>query len=173
MNEASVRQKIFKDLCSRGYWPITQTDAAQCRHCGKMTHPPTGRPDILVLSPTGRSFVCEVKVLHAGNTSFAFSKISAKQRKWLNRWSDDGGTGLLALGVIRQHGQRQFLDYVYFVPWPMWLEVEETISDVQQSIPLRAGKGYRKELQENKWDIIHLLERWEGFDALTEAGKSK
>jgi hypothetical protein len=114
-----------------------------------------------VLNPTGLTFVCEVKVLHAGETSFAFGEIDGKQRRWLTRWAEDGGLGWIGLGVIRQHGQRQFLDYLYLVPWHAWLEMEGRIDDIQSSIPLRAEKGYRTELQERNLDIINQLSAYQ------------
>jgi hypothetical protein len=161
MNEADVQRKLCHAFRSAGYWDITQTDAAQCPSCGTLTHPKTGRPDVLLLHPHQASRVCEVKALRAGETSFPFSRIEDKQRKWQERWMDDGGLGYIGLGVIRQHGKRQHLDHLYLVDWASWLDIEGLVRQIQDSIPYQAGSGYAKELQEKQWDIIHLLADYE------------
>ena len=160
MNETSVRQKVFRLLKKLDEIPITQTDANRCPNCGSMTKPPIGRPDILGTP----KFVIEVKVLSVNETSFPFSKISDKQRKWLNFWSIKRRLpGFIALGVIRPHGSREYLENLYLVPWENWLEVEDTLKVYQNSIPYEAGKGYKKELQEQSLDIVTLLSEYEVY----------
>jgi len=158
MDERAVRQKIFRIARSIGYAPITQTDATKCPRCGGLTKPPIGRPDILLLHPHQASRVIEVKVMHPDDTSFSFTNIDDKQHRWLDWWKNEmGGMGYLGLGIIRPHGQREFLDYLYLIDWERWTEVEVMVSEYQQSIPLHAGKGYRKELQEQNLDILSLF----------------
>jgi len=159
MNEADVRLKFYRRYREQGLWPITNTDAVKCS-CGRMYYPKKGRPDILVLNPLGRSLVCEVKVLRAGETSFSTDKIEEEQRRWLTRWMESGGLGYIGLGIIRQHGKRQFCDYLYHIPWGFWLHAEGLVTPIQGAIPLVAGPGYNRELQDNNYDIIHLFKTW-------------
>lgn len=125
--------------------------------------PPKGRPDILVMHPTGLSVVIEVKALHAGETSFPLDRIEDKQRKWLTRWADDGGRGYIALGVIRKHGSRDFLEHLYIVDWLRWCEVELETHKVQKSIPYISGPGFAKAFQDINHDILHLFETFEWY----------
>jgi len=158
VKEIDVRQKTYRLCRQLGYWPITQTDTSICPKCHTKIKPPISRPDIFVMHPTSRSVVIEVKALHAGETSFPFSRIDDGQRRWLDRWAADGGLGFIALGVIRQHGQRQHLEHLYITPWEYWLGIEHLVGSVQESIPYQAGPGYSVILQEGKWDIVNLLE---------------
>jgi len=160
MNESDVRRKIYRHYRHLGYWPITQTDAVKCA-CGRMFYPKKGRPDILLMHPKDRSMVCEVKALRAGSTSFSFDEIDESQRKWLDRWEEDGGIGLIGFGIIRQHGKRQLLDNLYLIPWFQWKNIEEIVKPIQSSIPYKAGPGYKRELQDNKYDIENLFRTWE------------
>lgn len=188
MKETDVRQEVYRLFRSLGYWPITQTDlnapfpvALVNKLLGKLIRltrpyphilkvvlalkkvldkatprPPIGRPDILVMNPRGRSCVCEVKVLPQNSKSFAFSRISEKQRKWLTSWQEDGGIGFIALGTLVPRKRRLWL-----VEWTAWRQLESLISPYQQSVPLVAGKGMRRELQDNHLDLDSLLREWE------------
>jgi hypothetical protein len=161
MNESDVDRKLtrffWKDL---GLWPIPSMDAVICHKCHTKIVPKRGRPDIFILNPKGPTRVCEVKVLLPSRTSFNFDEISDKQREWLDRWEEEG-VGFIGFGVIRPHGKRDFLDHLYLIPWRTWKQVEELVKPYQGSIPYEAGKGYRTELQENKYDIVHLFEEYE------------
>lgn len=126
-----------------------------------VARPPKGRPDILCLSTTSPSIVVEVKVVRPGETSFPFSRIDDSQRKWQDRWLDDGGRGYIALGVIRQHGKVQRLDHLYLVDWRAWRRTEGLITPTQASIPVCADKCRSKLLKEKNWVILHLLRPWE------------
>jgi len=160
MKEADVRRMIFKSLRVLGYWPITQTDATICPRCKTKVKPPIGRPDILVLHPTGRTMVVEVKVLRPGEKSFPMNRITPEQRQWLGRWAEDGGQGYLALGAIRKRGSRDYLEHFWLVDWTAWTETEGLVSPIQSSIPLAAGKGMRRELQENDYSLTTMLGPW-------------
>ncbi|NIV32718.1 MAG: hypothetical protein GWN58_25720 [Anaerolineae bacterium] len=160
MNEADVRRKVYRLLRELGYWPITQTDATVCPKCGTRSIPPIGRPDILVLHPTQRSVVVEVKSLRRTETSFPFKRVTPEQRQWLDRWEEAGGLGYLAVGVLRPHKTKTYLDHLYLVDWTAWKEAEGLVSPIQGSIPLEAGKGTRRVLQEKHLDILNLLRHW-------------
>ena len=167
MDESYVRRAVFRAARLAGLWPITQTDASRCSHCGHLVRPPPGRPDILGMNPVGRSIVIEVKTVRPKETAFAFADIDDRQRKWLNRWHEDGGQGYIGLGIIRQHGQMHGLDHLYLIPWGRWLAAEEIVSSIQESIPVQAAKGTRRELQDGKLDIVTVfadleLERTDG-----------
>jgi hypothetical protein len=162
MKEAQVDSKITRFLWRQlGLWPIPSMDAVICYKCKTKIVPSRGRPDILILNPTGRSYVCEAKAVLSGQTSFSMDDITAKQREWLQRWADDGGIGFIGLGVIRKHGKVDKLDHLYLIPWPKWLEAESLVRPHQASIPLKAGPGFRKTLQEEQLDILHLFADYE------------
>jgi len=123
MNEAYIRQTINRDLREYGYWPITNTDASRCSRCGGLVKPEIGRPDTLVLHPTDSCFVVEYKILKT--RALPFSEIRDDQRKWLNRWLDDGGTGYIGIAVVgKPKKYHRWLD-MFLVDWEYWLEVEE------------------------------------------------
>lgn len=159
MDETAVRQKLFRFLrVEMSTIPITQTDAIQCPRCGALVKPPIGRPDILV----NPEYVVEMKVLRAGETSFPMDRIEERQRKWLTWWTEERGRpGYIGFGIIRQHGERQFLDHLYLIPWKAWCTAERLVEPYQSSIPWVAGKGYKKELQEGKLDLKHLFQNFE------------
>ena len=161
MKEVHVRRKIFRILRLMGYWPITQTDATICPRCKTKVKPPIGRPDILVLNPVGRTAVVEVKVLRRNDASFPFDRISPEQRQWLDRWEADGGLGYIALGAIIPRKTKDYLENLWLVDWNCWKEVEGLVSPIQSSIPLVAGKGMRRELQERHYDLTTLLAPWQ------------
>jgi hypothetical protein len=161
MNEAYVRRQVFRMFRLMGYWPITQTDAAKCPECHALIRPPIGRPDILVLHPRAQTIVVEVKVLRPAETAFSFDDVTPEQHAWLSAWLNHGGNGYLAIGIIRQAKTKHKLEHLYLVDWLAWLGAETIVKPIQNSIPLVAGKGMRKELQANSLDIIHLLQSYE------------
>lgn len=163
MNEADVRGKLSRAARLSGLWPISQTDASVCPTCRNLVRPPIGRPDTLLLNPKGKTEVVEVKVMHPKETSFQFAHIEEKQRLWLDRWEADGGTGYLALGAIRAHGSRHGLDHLWLIEWGKWKEIEARIAPIQSSIPLFAGKGYKKILQEKHLDLVTLCKQYEMY----------
>jgi hypothetical protein len=156
MKEADVRREIYRVFRGHGYWPVTQTDTVKCPRCHALTKPPIGRPDILVLHPAGRNCVCEVKTVRNGEKGFPLSRITDEQRRWLDAWTEHGGTALLAVGTLIPRQRRLWL-----VEWTAWRQLEDTISPIQQSVPVVAGKGMARELQDNDLDMDHLLAEWE------------
>jgi hypothetical protein len=164
--EADVRRQLFRfirvDLDEE---PITQTDATRCPRCGALVKPPIGRPDILV-SP---AFVVEVKTLRAGETSFPFDRVEPEQRRWLSWFLDERNKpAFLGLGIIRKHGKIERLDHLYLIPWDKFLEVERKVCEHQSSIPLEAGPGYKRELQDSGLDI---LTQFKSFELTRRKGK--
>ncbi len=158
MDEAIVRAKITRMLKDSNHVSITQTDAAKCPQCGRIIYPAPGRPDV-ICDP---KFVIEVKTLRPNEKSFPFSRIEDHQRQWLTWFiTNPERFSYLALGIIRGHGSFEMLDHLYIVPWQIWLRTEKKIRKYQKSIPFVAGKGFRKELQENNLDIKHLFEQYE------------
>jgi hypothetical protein len=188
LDETYVRQEVYRLFKTNTYWPCTQTDlnapfdiATVNKLMGSLfklakpyphitgvlgrlkavlnkavARPPKGRPDILVLIPNGRNRVCEVKVVPKNKKSFPFSNIEEKQRRWLDAWTEDGGDAFLAIGTLVPRQRRLWL-----VTWTAWRQLEETVSPIQESVPVVAGKGMRKELQENHYDMHTLLCDWE------------
>lgn len=155
MDEAYVRREIYHMLHTQySYYPITQTDALPCPKCHTLSKPPVGRPDIIVLNPTGRTVVVEVKALRG--KSFSMDQIEEKQHKWLDRWANDSGYGYIAIGTMIPRHRR-----LWIIDWDFYREVEDLISPIQRTIPLVAGKGYRREMQDNHLDFKHLFPDWE------------
>ena len=161
MNESNLRAILKECLQPHGYWPVTQRDASICTKCKTRNYPKIGRPDQLVLHPTGRSCVIELKVLHRNETSFKFEQIRPEQRRWLDAYTGACGAAYLGLGVIRPYGTKSTMKRFYIVPWPNWLVAETEIQPHQDSIPLYAGKGYKKALQEQQLDIVTLFANYE------------
>lgn len=162
MVERDIRQKIFQNLRRLGYWPITQTDASVCPRCGALVKPKIGRPDILVLHPTGLNIVVEVKTLSikGSKRSFSFAEISEQQRKWLNLWTYIGGHGFIGLGIIRKAEEDQVNDSllgIYLVPWINWLAAEQDLLEIQKSIPYEAHTARSKRIREESLDITTLF----------------
>ena len=154
MDETYIRQEAFR-LAEHGLqtWPITQTDTNICPKCHTKIRPKAGRPDILILNPWGRSYVIEMKAIRGG--AFAFKQVEEQQRKWLTNWLAAGGLGYLGFGTMEK--PRRF----WIVDWESWLRIEELVMEVQDSIPVVAGKGYKRLLQDNGWDVHNLCRPWE------------
>ncbi len=154
MKETEIRQEVYRMLHKDfALWPITQTDASICPRCHNVIKPPGGRPDIMVLNPWGQSIVVEVKAIRGG--SFAFSQIEEKQRKWLNRWEESDGRGFIAIGTLERPRR------LWIIDWFPWLRLEEVISEHQASIPVTAGPGYLRSLQDNNLDMDNLCKDFE------------
>jgi hypothetical protein len=152
LNETTIRQEIGRVFKSLGDWPITQTDATRCPKCGCLVKPPIGRPDIIIPKA-----VCEVKVVPKSNGSFPFENIRAEQRQWLDAWTEAHGEGAyLGIGTLVPRQRR-----LWILPWTAWRQLEDTIAPIQSSVPVIAGKGMRKKLQENHLDLHTLLRDWE------------
>lgn len=171
MEEKTVRQMIGRSLRQMGYWPITQTDATrtQCPRCKAWVtaYPPKGRPDILVLHPRGASIVVECKVLKfkpGKSKSFAFNQIDDAQRRWLDRWLDDGGKGYICLGVIQDNPNKDELLGAWLVDWADWRATEEKFEGIQASIPYTTAHTRTRYLIDNAMDMVtmfgpHALQR--------------
>lgn len=158
MKETNIRREVYrmlhKDL---GLWPITQTDALPCPKCHTLSKPPMGRPDILVLNTHAPSAVIEVKVLNLlQQKSFAFNSVTPQQSTWLTRWTDADGLGYLAIGTVGVRPRR-----LWIIDWWRWQDIKINVTEVQDSLPYIAGKGFSKHLQEFEWDMDRLLRKHE------------
>jgi len=176
MKEADVRAEVFNLMRRLWLWPITQVDTVQCPGCGRLHHPPTGRPDILGLNPAGRSIVVEVKTFpeprksggwEQASCTFPFSAIQDNQRQWLKNFDEDNiagssyGGAYLALGTRHgTAGAKKNPRYLWLIPWYKWLRVEDKLRTYQESLPLSVIKGLRKEIQENNLTAYGLLKQW-------------
>ncbi|MBD3309510.1 hypothetical protein GF348_24235 [candidate division KSB3 bacterium] len=154
MKEKDIRQEVYHLLHTEyDLWPITQMDLAICPRCHAKVKPPIGRPDILVLNPLGRTIVIEVKAIRGG--SFSFSDIRDEQRQWLDNWLEAGGFGYIAIGTLKRPRR------LWIVDWAVWRNAEKQIKPIQKSIPVVAGKGYNRELQDKNLDMSTLFVRHE------------
>ena len=162
MIERDVRDQINKLFRCLNYNADTPPDAIICGACRNMVRPSIGQPDVTMMSPTGLSCYVEVKVVLSSGKRFNFASITTEQRGKLTAWMDKGGMGYLGLGIIVQASQhRDKLERLYLVEWSAWLEMETKLRQYQSSIPVKASKGYRKELQAQKLDIVTLLSDWQ------------
>lgn len=170
MNEANVRQEVYRLLRQLGYTPHRLKDAQICPVCHSKVLPPTGRPDILVNNVHGPGCYVEVKALNvARSKSFAFSEISPEQRCYLSRRTDDGFRCYIALGTVNAPRKGSMTGrHLWIVDWNDWLAAETEVEKYQKSFPLMAGKGFNKSLQENQLDLIHLFT---AFECSRQAGR--
>ena len=155
MNEAYVRQQINRSLGEYGYYYLTQTVAKGS--------PFSGRPDAILLHPTRVSAVVEYKTLKLEQRkSFPFNEINPKQRKWQDRWMKLDGKGYIGLGIIDKTGKVDSLLTAYLVDWYYWLEVENAVTPIQESIPYLYSKGMRKALQTDSvtYDIASQFDKF-------------
>lgn len=177
MDEAKLGQELGHMFRRYWYWPITQTDSWLCHKCGALHHPPGGRPDILLLHPQQPALVCELKLFAAQSgenwedvPAFPFSSIEDNQRRWLSMWNWDADAAAhddcgAYLGLGTRHGTAGSTSNprkVWLIPWSRWQSVELTITTAgQESLPLKAKKGMRREIQDNNLDAVSLLELFE------------
>lgn len=134
MEEADVRREIYHSLQGYGYWPIHGRDAIICGRCGnKMLPAVAGRPDILILNPTGVTKVMEVKVVDVERAlSFAFSQIEDDQRRWMNAWVDVLGAAYIAIGTVNEFPRRTWV-----IPWKVWVAYEaQELADGRTYMPV-------------------------------------
>jgi hypothetical protein len=121
-----------------------------------------GRADLVVMK-RGRGCFVEVK---NGRDSFAFSELRENQRQWIETIAlpiyQTSVWIWLVLGSSPPHLDllRYNIRQAWLCPYHQFLEVEAKVLPYSGSIPYRAGKGYRKELQENHLDAMHLLARF-------------
>jgi hypothetical protein len=92
-----------------------------------------GRPDIYCLNTMGPSIVCEVKTIQPlvkKEPWFDPSKISDKQRAWLDWWTyGRKGAGFLAIGTTWSPRA------MWLVPWRAWVDLEYKIAE-RDSAPI-------------------------------------
>jgi hypothetical protein len=169
MLESDISRKVRASLNRYGYWVITQTDASEgwCERCkAKVTiYPPSGRPDMIVIHPTGLSIVVEVKMFKlrpdkkGSPKSFPFDKIDDKQRSWLDNWHEAHGKGYIALGVVEKLEERKKdkLLGIWLVDWIDWLDMEKDLREFQKSIPWNANRSRFEKVREHGYDIPRRL----------------
>jgi len=150
MNESNVRRELYRMLrYEYGLWPDHWPDIP-----GVKEQP--GRPDLVVMNPFGPGFYVEVKVVDVSRRkSFPFDAINERQRKWLSLWEEARTHGSwLGLGTVNCPNRA-----IYLIPWQTWLQIEERVGEYATYLPLVAGKGERKALQEY-WLDFSLIEKY-------------
>lgn len=160
MNELTVSLKVAHAFELMGYDANKVTDAIICPRCHRKIVPSRGRPDRAMIHPSARSCYIEVKTVRRNETAFSFSEISDEQRATLNDWLGRGGACYLALGVIRRPKRNDRLEWLYLVEWSKWVALENLVRPHQDSIPVKAGPGFSKELQKRNLDIETQLWPW-------------
>jgi hypothetical protein len=157
MEEAQVRQQLYRTLRDYGYWPLRGRDASICPQCHTKIVPPIGRPDIIVLAPRGIGRVVEVKAVNMlKDKSFSFSSITPEQRKWLSTYALDGGLGYLAIGAINVRPMR-----LWVIDWDKWMDIEESVSDIQMSIPVTLDGKFKREMVDNNLSLELVAKSYE------------
>lgn len=144
MNEAIVRRELYQMLRYKyNLWPDHWPDIKGVKE--------SGRPDLVVMSPTGPGFYIEVKAIYADRAkSFSFVNINTSQRRWLSAWEEVRSNGSwLGIGTVNCSPRHTWL-----IPWLRWLQLEQACHDLDvYYLPLSAGKGERKVLQEAQIDF--------------------
>lgn len=161
MNETYVRDRLRDMLKSYGFRVRVVTDGIKCPRCHKVIVPQSGRPDLKAIHPFSPPCFVEVKVIHSHENAFSLSDISKEQRAGLTERADQCYPCYIGLGVIRKRKTRDHLEGIYLVEWSNWLFVESLIVPHQNTIPLTAGRGFSKALQEGKLDITRQFHGWE------------
>ena len=110
-----------------------------------------------MIHPSARPCYVEVKTVRRDETSFSFSEITGKQRATLDDWRSRGGIAYLALGIIRRPKRNDRLSALYLIEWGEWIFIESLVSRYQNSIPVKAGPGFSKALQDQLLDIESQL----------------
>lgn len=120
-----------------------------------------GRADLMVVMG-GLGCYIENKT---GSAAFDFSQWRDNQRQWWQEVCVPTKTPYFLCIFIgdnppnydpeKYRPRRAFL-----VLAEAWLEVEAQLKPYQNSLPYRAGKGYKTELQEQGLDAEHLLTPW-------------
>ncbi len=143
MNEATVRAEVQHMLrYTYQLWPDHWPDIPGTKQ--------PGRPDIVVMSPTGPGFYIEAKVLYLNRSkSLKFNCIPLGQRRWLSKWEEVRRNGShLAIGTVNCPKRG-----VWLIPWPKWLEVERAVEQHAAYLPYEAGPGTLRVLQQQHYDF--------------------
>lgn len=160
MNELDVSLKVAHAFQALGYDADKVQDAIVCPRCNNKMVPSRGRPDRAMIHPSARSCYVEAKVVRPDETSFSFSEINAEQRATLDNWRARGGIGYLALGIIRRPKRNDRLSGLYLIEWSRWRALESLVTPHQNSIPVVAGAGFSKAIQDGQLDIQRQLWQW-------------
>jgi hypothetical protein len=166
MKESDVRHDIYKMLQTYKYWPIHGRDAMICQYCFKpIVNFEQGRPDLLVLSPTGRCAVIEVKAVNLNTSkSLPLAHIAPNQHEWLDNWLKAAGFGYLAVGTVGTM-KRQ----IWIIDWMTWLGLERRVADAgKKSVSIeRLTSDYAP------YELPKITGGWElpkGHNLITYAG---
>lgn len=165
---ADQRQpEITRSIRSWGFYTLKPTDAyqtgwAQKRPTQLIVPTEGGRFDMFVMG-NGRVAAVEVK---NDELAFAFAQFQQNKRDWLKLMEPFQISSWLCLLLgnmspaynkeVHPTSRRAWL-----MPIEHYFAVEELISPIQNSIPMIAGKGYNKTLQENHWDAVNLFSDYE------------
>lgn len=141
---------------------ITRTDVTS-RFVGWDKIGDIGRCDVFA-ARMGKAVSIEIK---NGKTSFQLDHLREPQREWAE-WTMKEPYCVeyyiyLTIGKNPPNwSPGKYIPKVsWLIPYQSYLEVEEKVNAIQKSIPYRAGKGMRKEIQENKLDALTLYKPWE------------
>lgn len=133
----------------------------------KMKYEEPARADLFV-GVNGRAAWVEIKngSGKGAGKSFKFGDWRENQREWAAevRRPPSSTEYWLAL-LLGEHPpsynpEKYQPRQMWLVPHDEWLEVEKTISPIQDSIPYRATKGYNRILQDESLDAMTLLRHW-------------
>jgi hypothetical protein len=138
--------------------------------CGVRTDPTAkfatkdepGRADRMVVCK-GRGCYIEIK---DGYNAFSFSDLRPNQRQWIEEVAlkKEQTSVWIWLVLGDSPPDRNPLLYnsrqAWLFPFSVFMEAEARVEPYSGSIPYRAGKGYRKELQEQHLDAVHIFARY-------------
>lgn len=122
-----------------------------------------GRADTFA-ARNGKAVNIEAK---QGSTGFMMTNWRENQREW-GRWSSGYPFNIpyfvfLTLGVhpATYNPEKYLPKKTWLLPFNVMIDAEQKIIDYQKTLPMRAGKGMNKAIQEKKLDAITLFSKYE------------
>lgn len=134
---------------------------AQKRSMG-LTAGTAGAADYLALK---NGYGCAIEAKYA-KLSFGFDQWTEEQREWARWCEEDRGVDYfiwLTIGPDPPHydPEKYSPRKSWLVPSTHMLQVESTVLPIQKTLVYRAGKGHRREIQDNNLDAVTLLSHYE------------
>jgi hypothetical protein len=158
MNERSIQGEVVKSVKHWGGDAYKVRDGHKCPQCGHVAIPPAGRADY---DCTVKEYGFKVEVKYA-ERSFPLSDFREDQREWaIQHVQDTGGQYFLWLCMGKAITDKDLPRMAWLVPLRGWLAIEAVVLMYQKSLPYRAGRRHKKEMQRSGVDAIHLLRDFE------------
>jgi hypothetical protein len=118
----------------------------------------SGRPDIWAIrNAVGVCVECK-----RFTERFPFSAWTERQRKWAEEHDRENGVPYWLYITLGMNVNSKLMPQkTWLLPYTAMLEVERVVGQYQQSLPYIAGKGMRREIQEQHLDAVTMLRGYE------------